>query len=207
MIDLIAGSIVLSLIHASIPNHWIPVVVIGKTEKWSKKELIGVTAIASFAHTLSTILLGIVIGLIGYKLSDTYHIITDVVAPLVLVFMGLIYFSLSFRHTEHEHLSAKEKLRNKSKPAIITALALSMFFSPCLEIEAYYFTAGTHGKLAIWLLSAIYLIVTVAGSILLVTLASKSIEKFKWHFLEHHEKKITGIVLIALGLLSYFIKH
>ncbi len=191
MIDLIAGSIVLSLIHASIPNHWIPVVVIGKTEKWSKKELIGVTAIASFAHTLSTILLGIVIGLIGYKLSDTYHIITDVVAPLVLVFMGLIYFSLSFRHTEHEHLSAKEKLRNKSKPAIITALALSMFFSPCLEIEAYYFTAGTHGKLAIWLLSAIYLIVTVAGSILLVTLASKSIEKFKVHFLEHHEKKIT----------------
>lgn len=57
------------------------------------------------------------------------------------------------------------------------------------------------------MVAAIYLIVTVAGSILLVTLASKSIEKFKWHFLEHHEKKITGIVLIALGLLSYFIKH
>lgn len=207
MIDLIAGSIVLSLIHAAIPNHWIPVVVIGKAEKWSKKELIGVTAIASFAHTLSTILLGIVIGLIGFKLSDTYHVITDVVAPLVLIFMGLIYFSLSFRHTQHEHLPAKEKLKKKSKPAIITALALSMFFSPCLEIEAYYFTAGTHGKMAIWLLSAIYLIVTFAGSILLVTLASKSIEKFKWHFLEHHEKKITGIVLIALGLLSYFIKH
>ena len=207
MIDLIAGSIVLSLIHAAIPNHWIPVVVIGKAEKWSKKELIGVTAIASFAHTLSTILLGIVIGLIGFKLSDTYHVITDVVAPLVLIFMGLIYFSLSFRHTQHEHLPAKEKLKNKSKAAIIITLALSMFFSPCLEIEAYYFTAGTHGKMAIWLLSAIYLIVTFAGSILLVTLASKSIEKFKWHFLEHHEKKITGIVLIALGLLSYFIKH
>jgi nickel/cobalt transporter (NicO) family protein len=207
MIDLLAGSILLSIIHAAIPNHWIPVVMIGRAEKWSKKELIGVAVLTSFAHTLSTILLGIVIGLVGYKLSNSYHIITDVVAPLVLVFMGLIYFSLSFRHTEHEHLPTKEKLKNKSKPAIITALALSMFFSPCLEIEAYYFTAGTHGKLAIWLLSAIYLIVTVAGSILLVTLASKSIEKFKWHFLEHHEKKITGIVLIALGLLSYFIKH
>lgn len=82
-----------------------------------------------------------------------------------------------------------------------------MFFSPCLEIEAYYFTAGTHGKLAIGLLSAVYLLITVTGSILLVSLASKSIEEFKWHFLEHHEKKITGIVLIALGLLSYFFKH
>lgn len=207
MIDLIAGSIVLSLIHASIPNHWIPVVVIGKTEKWSKKELIGVTAIASFAHTLSTILLGIVIGLIGYKLSNTYHVITDVVAPLVLVLMGLIYFSLSLKHSDHEHLPSQEKLKNKSKPAIIITLALSMFFSPCLEIEAYYFTAGTHGRWAIGLLSAVYLIVTVVGSILLVSLASKGIEKFKWHFLEHHEKKITGIVLIVLGLLSYFFKH
>ena len=207
MIDLLAGSILLSIIHAAIPNHWIPVVMIGRAEKWSKKELIGVIAITSFAHTLSTILLGVVIGLVGYKLSNTYHVITDVVAPLVLVLMGLIYFSLSLKHSDHEHLPSQEKLKNKSKPAIIITLALSMFFSPCLEIEAYYFTAGTHGRWAIGLLSAVYLVVTVVGSILLVSLASKSIEKFKWHFLEHHEKKITGIVLIALGLLSYFFKH
>jgi nickel/cobalt exporter len=207
MLDLLAGSVLLSIIHAAIPNHWIPVVMIGRAEKWSKKELIGVTAITSFAHTLSTILLGVVIGLVGYKLSNTHHVVTDVVAPLMLVLMGLIYFSLSLKHSDHEHLPAKEKLRNKSKSAIIITLALSMFFSPCLEIEAYYFTAGTHGWWAIGLLSVVYLVVTVFGSILLVSLASESIEKFKWHFLEHHEKKITGIVLITLGLLSYFFKH
>lgn len=207
MLELIAGSILLSIIHAAIPNHWIPVVIIGRAEKWSKKELIGVTAITSFAHTLSTILLGMVIGLIGYKLSNTYHVITDVIAPLVLVLMGLIYFSISLKHSDHEYLPSQEKLKNKSKSAIIITLALSMFFSPCLEIEAYYFNAGTHGWWAIGLLSVVYLLVTVAGSILLVSLASKSIEKFKWHFLEHHEKKITGMVLIALGLLSYFFKH
>ena len=92
MIDLLAGSILLSIIHAAIRNHWIPVVMIGRVEKWSKKELIGVAVLTSFAHTLSTILLGIVIGLVGYKLSNSYHIITDVVAPLVLVLMGLISF-------------------------------------------------------------------------------------------------------------------
>ena len=207
MIDLLAGSILLSIIHAAIRNHWIPVVMIGRVEKWSKKELIGVAVLTSFAHTLSTILLGIVIGLVGYKLSNSYHIITDVVAPLVLVLMGLIYFSISLKHGNHEHMPPQEKLKNKSKAAIIITLALSMFFSPCLEIEAYYFTAGTHGKNAIWLLSAVYLIVTVVGSILLVMLANRSIENFKWHFLEHHEKKMTGIVLIILGLFTYFFKH
>jgi hypothetical protein len=34
MIDLLAGSILLSIIHAAIPNHWIPVVMIGRAEKW-----------------------------------------------------------------------------------------------------------------------------------------------------------------------------
>ena len=147
MINLLAGSILLSIIHAAIPNHWIPVVMIGRSEKWSKKELIGVTAITSFSHTLSTILLGIVIGIIGYRLSNTYHLITDVVAPLVLVLMGLIYFSISLKHNDHEHLPSQERLKNKSKPAIIATLALSMFLSPCLEIEAYYFVAGTHGQM------------------------------------------------------------
>tara|TARA_R110001592_G_scaffold99522_1_gene283520 strand:+ start:1236 stop:1859 length:624 start_codon:yes stop_codon:yes gene_type:complete len=207
MIELLTGSILLSIIHAVIPNHWIPLVMIGRAEKWSRKELISVTALTSFAHTLSTILLGIAIGLVGYRLSNSYHINTDVVAPLVLVLMGLIYFSISLKHGNHEHMPPQEKLRNKSKKAMIITLALSMFFSPCLEIEAYYFNAGTHGWWAIGLLSVVYLLVTVAGSILLVSLASKSIEKFKWHFLEHHEKKITGMVLIALGLLSYFFKH
>lgn len=206
MIQLVIGSFLLSLIHAAIPNHWVPLVLISKAEKWSKSETLTATAITAIAHTVSTIVLGIVIGMIGFKLSNTYDVIAHVVAPLILIFMGLIYFSLDLKHSHHEHLPDEKKLPKKSKAAIIITLSTAMFFSPCLEIETYYFTAGTHGWIGIAIVSIIYLLVTVSGIVILVSLGSRSVDKFKWHFLEHHEKRITGIVLITLGILSFFIE-
>lgn len=206
MVQLIIGSFLLSLIHAAIPNHWIPLVLISKAEKWTSSETISATAITAIAHTVSTIGLGVIIGLIGYQLSNTYDVITHIVAPLILIFMGLIYFSLDLKHSHHEHMSEEKKLPKKSKLAIIITLSTAMFFSPCLEIETYYFTAGTLGWKGIAVVSIIYLLVTVSGIVILVALGCRSIERFNWHFLEHHEKRITGIVLIALGILAFFVE-
>ena len=45
MFSIITGSIILSLLHATIPNHWLPVIAIGKKEKWSIREVTEVTFI------------------------------------------------------------------------------------------------------------------------------------------------------------------
>ncbi|MBN8836214.1 MAG: hypothetical protein J0I09_03065 [Sphingobacteriia bacterium] len=39
MYSIIAGTILLALVHALIPNHWLPLVAVGKAEKWEKSEL------------------------------------------------------------------------------------------------------------------------------------------------------------------------
>lgn len=206
MLQIILGSLLLSIIHALIPNHWIPLVIISRAEKWGWKETLSISAITAFSHTISTIILGIIIGLIGLELSSSYESVTSIVAPLILIFMGLIYFGLDQRHSRHEHLPRESKVSSKSKLTIIITLCIAMFFSPCLEIETYYFTAGTYGWMGILTVSLVYLIVTVVGIVILVSLGCKGIERFKWHFLEHHEKKITGGVLILLGIISFFIK-
>lgn len=207
MTDLLLGSLLLSVIHVLIPNHWIPVVMVGKTEGWSQTQLLGVAAMTSFSHTLGTILLGIAIGLVGFELSGVFEKLTRIVSPLILVFMGIIYLIFFRNRQVHSHHPNPDQFRNKSNRAIILSLSLSMFFSPCIEIEVYFFTAGTVSKLAIWLVSVIYLIVTVVGTLLLVGWARKRIEKLNWQFLDHHEKKITGLVLIILGIVSYFVKQ
>jgi hypothetical protein len=85
-------------------------------------------------------------------------------------------------------------------------MAMAMFFSPCLEIETFYFTAGTYGWQGIWTVSDIYLIITLLGITILTLSGKKTMERFNLHFLEHYEKKITGVILILLGILSYFVK-
>ena len=206
MIQIIIGSLLLSIVHASIPNHWIPLVAIGKAGNWSRGETLWVTAITGCAHVISTILVGIIVGFIGYKFSSAYEFVPKVVAPLILVIMGLISIAIDLKKHHHHKFLKTNSIYNKSKVAIITSLGIAMFFSPCIEIEAYYFTAGTFGWLGITLVSIIYFIVTVSGMLLLVDLGRKGVEKVKWQFLEHHEKKIIGIVLIVLGIFSYFIK-
>ncbi len=203
MWQLFFGSILLSLVHATIPNHWLPVVAIGKAENWSQRETLVVAGISGFAHTLSTVLAGITIGIIGIRLSSNYAIISERIAPLLLITLGVIYLVIDrLKHHRHTH---GIKVKNRSKWAIIASLALAMFLSPCLEIEAYYFQAASAGWAGILMVSAVYVIITLAGMLLLVFLANKGVRAIQSHFLDHHEKLLSGIVLILLGVFALFV--
>jgi len=76
MWQLFFGSILLSLVHAAIPNHWLPVVAIGKAERWTLRETLLVSGISGIAHTLSTVIIGITIGFIGNRLNESYTFIS-----------------------------------------------------------------------------------------------------------------------------------
>jgi nickel/cobalt transporter (NicO) family protein len=210
MYQIFIGSLILSTIHALIPNHWLPLIAVGKTEKWTQNQTLWTTVITGFAHTLSTIIIGIIVGLIGYKLSVSYSVISETIAPSILIGLGIIYVILDFRHHNHHHdikPVITEMGQKKSRwIAILTSLSVAMFLTPCIEIEAYYFQAGTIGWIGIFIVSAVYLITTVVIMLTLVYLGMKGVNTFKSEFLEHHEKGITGMMLIALGLLALLVK-
>jgi putative Mn2+ efflux pump MntP len=215
----IAGAILLSVVHALIPNHWIPYVLISRSEKWSTATSLRVTAVGGFAHTLSTVIIGILIGLLGYQLNNLIESISSFYAPVILISFGLIYVIIGIKnllthshshHHHHEHIEEDKikELSKKSFTAITLSLSTAMFFSPCIEIEAYYFTAGTYGWMGIAALSLVYVFMTVAGMLILVSAGRKSLNALdnKMHFLEHYEKLITGSILVILGIISYFIE-
>lgn len=209
MIQVIIGSLLLSVVHASIPNHWIPLVALGRSENWSKKETLVITAITGVAHTASTIIIGILVGFLGYELSTRYSSIISVVAPTILIVLGIIYLIADIsgsHHHHHGHIKQRNKSSNISKVSIVVSLSVAMFFSPCIEIEAYYFNAGILGWSGIWIVSVIYLLVTVLGMVLFVDLGLRGAKKIRSHFLDHHEKMITGIVLVVLGIVAYLIE-
>jgi putative Mn2+ efflux pump MntP len=143
------------------------------------------------------------IGFIGHRLNENYTFISEKVAPSLLILLGIIYLVIDrFRHHQHTHGIPSAVDRKRSKWAIIISLSVAMFLSPCLEIEAYYFQAGTQGWMGILMVSAVYMIVTVSGMMLLVYLGIKGVRAIQSHFLDHHEKLLSGIVLILLGVFA-----
>ncbi len=203
MYNILVGSILLSLLHAVIPNHWLPVLAIGRKENWSIGEVTKVTFLSGLAHALSTIIIGIVLGLLSIQLSDNIEFFTKLIAPVLLIAMGTFFI---YQHHRHKHFHLHEVPKpSLSKTKIIMALVIAMFLSPCMEIEAYFLLAGTKGIWAVLLIAGLYLIISVSGMVLWVRLAYKGLLKLNWHSLEHNAGIITGWTLVITGILSSFI--
>jgi len=93
--------------------------------------------------------------------------------------LGLIFI---YRHHRHKHFHVDGDLSKKqSKNNIIIALVIAMFFSPCMEIEAYFLLAGTHSTWLVWLIALMYLLITTIGMILLVRYAIVSFQNIDYY--------------------------
>lgn len=203
MYSIITGSLIISLLHAIIPNHWLPVIAIGRKEGWTTAEVTKVTLTCALAHGISTVLIGVILSFLGAKLDSNITHFTNIIAPIILILIGLIFI---YRHHKHKHFHITDEVRKKkTKAAIITALVIAMFFSPCMEIEAYFLLAGTQASWLVWFLALLYLFITTIGMMLLVRFAYIGLLKLNWHSVEHNAGIITGLTLVATGIITFFI--
>ena len=147
MIRVLFGAMILSIIHALMPDHWIPIVMISGTEKWSRTETSFITALIAIPHIISTILIGVMIGIIGYKFSSTHEFVMRIAAPLILILLGIIFVFLGFKNSHQDENEIF--IKSHKKFAIIASLGTALFFSPCVAIGVYYFTTGRAGFLGI----------------------------------------------------------
>ncbi len=203
MYSIITGALIISLLHAVIPNHWLPVIAIGRKENWTIQEVTKVTFTCALAHGFSTIIIGVLLAYLGAKLDSSLTDFTNIIAPIILIAIGMIFI---YRHHKHKHFHVDGEIqKKKTKSRIITALVIAMFFSPCMEIEAYFLLAGTQAKWLVWFIALLYLLITTTGMVLLVRFAFKGLLKLNWHSLEHNAGIITGLTLVFTGIITFFI--
>ncbi len=203
MYNIVIGSFLLSVLHAAIPNHWLPIIAIGRKEHWTLSEVFNVTIIAALSHGFSTVIIGLMLGVLGKTMADTITHFTHLIAPGIFILLGLFFI---YRHHNHKHFHLSGVPRgNQSKKQIIIALVVAMFFSPCMEIEAYFLLAGTQSNWLVAGIAIMYIVITTTGMVLLVSLAYKGLVKLNWHSLEHNAGIITGITLVITGIISFFI--
>lgn len=204
MFSLVAGTFILALVHALIPNHWLPLVAVARAENWKVRDVTTITFISATAHVLGTVALGLVLGVIGKELAEKYGHAINLGASVLLIIFGLIYYTVNLPH--HHHSQQKDVTQYKrSKRKWVLIFILMMFFSPCLEVESLFLSAGAFGMTTVMLISIIYAIVSISGILLLVNLGNRGVSLLPAEFVEHNEKRISGAVLIAVGIISFFL--
>lgn len=204
MYQIIAGTLIVSLMHAIIPSHWIPLLMVARTARWTKAETVRITMITGLAHVGSSILLGLLLGLVGYGLNLKFEHILHWLGPLVLIFFG---FYFMYRHHTHHHFHIDDELVEPPirKKQVVLSLMMFMILSPCLEIEVFFFSAGSIGIWALLLVAGLYAFITLTGMFVWIHIAWRGWEKFNMHRIEHNAGLITGLAIIATGILGFFL--
>ena len=197
METLLTGSILLSIFHALIPSHWLPILAIGQQEHWPVRQILWVTFLAGLAHVLSTVLLGSALAAAGGAMAVHAEVFPKWLAPLMLAAMGVYYV---WRHYYHHHFHLHTQ---KMRWGMVASLTIAMFFSPCLEIEGYFLAAGQYGWSFTGLLAVVYGTVTIIGMLVWVWIALHGLHRLNWHKWEHNAGLITGFTLILSGILLF----
>jgi nickel/cobalt exporter len=204
MFSVIAGTFLLAVVHALIPNHWLPLVAVARAEHWKPKDVTFITFLAALAHVAGTVILGIVLGFIGKELQEDYGQVIYTASAVLLIVFGLIYFTVNLPH--HHHSGQEDVAHYKrSRGRWILIFIVMMFLSPCLEVESLFLSAGAYGMGVVSLMAVVYAVVSISGILLLVNLGYKGANLLGADFIEHNEKRISGIVLILIGIISFFL--
>ena len=197
-VSTIGGIATVSVLHSFIPTHWLPFSMVGRAQKWTIYQTLLVTAFGAVCHVLSTSLLGIAAITMANTIAGegTVHSL----ASLLLVVLGAIYIFLFFSgkggHGHGGHNHSMEKMA-------VAGLILVPTLSPCATTLPVFLAIGNASWGALALTIGVLLISTLVVMLTLVTLSYYGAAQLKFHWIERYDKVVVGVVLCAVGLLTY----
>jgi len=100
---LIAAAAGVGFGHAVLPDHWVPLAVVGRTQKYPLRRVARLSLLAGVAHVLVSILLGGVIIAVGLQFRHSIESAQGTLIGIVLILTGLGFIALELAGHGHSH--------------------------------------------------------------------------------------------------------
>ena len=212
-----------AFLHAAIPTHWLPFVLTGRVQKWSRGKTLLVTALCGSGHVLFTALLGFLVVWVGFAISDRVGAWFPRIAGGALLAFGVFYlyqqlFGSGHGHSHlfgghhHEHdESHPEELSlpppARSDRAAIISLLIMLTFSPCEAFIPVYASGVRYGWGGFALLTTLLCVGTVLGMVVFTWLTLIGLDKLELKWIERYDRGVLGSLLCLLGLIVIFFEQ
>jgi hypothetical protein len=217
---LLGAAGVVAILHSILPDHWVPLAVVARTQRWSLLHVGRVSLLASLGHVITSLILGGIIALTGLQFQHEIETQQGHIVGAVLVLTGIAFLIWGLvghgphghPHEDshihnHEHERAHKYGLRKEQPLIKRLAAIAVPFgmaaSPDLTILPVALAASTIGTVAIVGVLSIFAILTIATFISLTMIATLAGYQIKGDWLEKNANTITSLVLIAIGIVAY----
>lgn len=209
--------------HAILPDHWVPLAVLGRTRRYPLGRVARLASLAGIGHVLTSVLLGAVIIVVGLQFESTIQNAQDTIIGLVLIATGIgfVVLHISGRghghgHAhDHDHAHGQDDAhdsgdhdraghrhdRGGSLAAVIVPFGAAA--SPDLTILPVFLAASTAGVVTAVSSLAIFGMVTIGTIVGLTVSAARSGYEVHGEWLERWGNALTAVVLILIGGLVF----
>ena len=216
--------------HAILPDHWVPLAVLGRTRRYPLSRIARLSSLAGVAHVLVSIVLGAVIIAIGLQFRSTIEHAQDTIIGCILIATGIGFLALELTghghhhdhdghhddHDGHEHHGTHDRDHrhdhgdrrhaDEPTPRRLGGLAAVMVpfgaaASPDLTILPVFLAATTAGIATAVGSLVIFAAVTIGTIVGLTLAAARGGYQIQGEWLERWGNIFTAAVLILIGLL------
>ena len=212
-----------AIIHALIPDHWLPFVLMARAQGWSERRAATLTGLAGVLHVLVSVVAGGLTILVGstsvQSLANRTGHSLGFVGGLLLVLFGVGYGV--FRHFreasvhaapgpsrekpegDEGHVHVHGHLLERWFHGALTAgaLVLVIGISPCALLVPILFAASAAGAMAVLAAALGFALCTIATMVGVTLIAMRGMRRIELPFFTRYGDLISGALVAAVGLL------
>jgi cadmium resistance protein CadD (predicted permease) len=197
---IVGAGFVVALLHAALPTHWLPFVLVGRAHAWSARRVLSVAALAGAGHVLFTLLLGLVLLSAGIAVQPRMGALFSRAVGVVILAVGLFYLLRYALKPGHAHADPSARLTTRSDAAAVIGLVAMLTFSPGEAFLPLYVVNVQFGWLGFALLSLVLTIGTFVAMLGLTGLCLAGADRLRLERLGRYEAAVIGVALCGLGL-------
>ena len=198
--SIVAAGVVVAFLHAATPTHWLPFVLVGRAQAWSRARTLGVTALAGLGHSLFTAALGLAVTGVGLMVEPQLGRLFPRLVGLGLIGFGVFYIVRHARRPAETLAPVRPVRRYGSDAAAVWGLVALLTFTPSEALLPVYLANVDQGWQGFATLSVVLTTATTVGMLLFTSLFMAGAHWLRLERLARYELLLVGAILCAFGL-------
>ena len=202
-----------AIIHALIPDHWLPFVLLARAQAWSERRTLTLVGLTGAIHSLVSIAVGAAVILLGtvslQRLAERLGASLELLAGLLLTAFGLFYGLWAHRREARAHARAAERMHTHGHllsrfdrgDRTGSTLVAIIGVSPCVLLQPILFAAAAEGAAAAAAAAAGFALCTIGTMIGVTVVATRGMRRLEGRFFTRFGDLISGLVIAAIGIL------
>ncbi|MDP9105619.1 MAG: hypothetical protein M3N49_06770 [Candidatus Eremiobacteraeota bacterium] len=204
---LVAAVGAVGVLHTMVPDHWAPIALIARQQRWTRRETARAALQAGTGHVVSTLLIGLAVWIAGVAFATRFGQAVSTLSSIALIAFGGWIAVSSWRELRaaggrHHHHDRDDAERTVSpKRSTRTALLLILGSSPMIEGIPAFFAAVKYGPALVAVMAVVFAISTIGTYVLLCVSSTEGLQRMRFGKLEEYGEVLSGAFIAVVGIV------